>query len=135
MIDPAAPAVRSHLTRKPLRTAVSSSAASAMLVLLFAAPAAATFHVADIHRVMTGLNGTTDVPALQVAFDGHDFDGAKFFSQLAGLHWLAGTIALKTSFTASGRNQQEMMAGLKGDFSIGVRDGEITGSGIVQTLW
>jgi AsmA protein len=80
------------------------------------------------------LNGTTDVPALQVAFDGHDFDGAKFFSQLAGLHWLAGTTALKTSFTASGRNQQEMMAGLRGDFSIGVRDGTITGLDIMERI-
>ena len=80
------------------------------------------------------LNGALDVPTLQVDFDGHDFNGAKFFSQLAGLDWLDGITTLKTSLSAAGHNQQEMMSSLKGNFSIAVSNGQFIGLDIMDRI-
>jgi cysteine-rich repeat protein len=59
------PGFLSGRVRRATTTALSSLAA----VLLAAGPADATFHIAHIHRLMTGLNGTTDVQYVEIEMD------------------------------------------------------------------
>ncbi len=80
------------------------------------------------------LNGASEVPALQVDFEGRDLAAQKFFSQFAGVNWLGGTAALKTSLTATGHNQRDMMSNLKGNFSIEVKDGQFLGLNIIDRI-
>jgi AsmA protein len=78
------------------------------------------------------LDGTQDLPVLQLNIDAQEIKGETFLSEFAGVDWLAGNTGLQASLTASGHNQREMMATLAGRFSIEVSDGEITGLNIVD---
>ena len=78
------------------------------------------------------LNGTQDIPVLQLNIDAQEIKGETFLSEFAGVDWLAGNTGLQASLTASGHNQREMMSTLAGKFSIEVSDGEITGLNIVD---
>jgi len=78
------------------------------------------------------LDGTRDLPALQLVLDAQGIKGETFLSEFAGVDWLAGNTGMRASLTASGHNQREMMSTLAGKFSIDVSDGEITGLNIVD---
>ena len=78
------------------------------------------------------LDGTQDLPVLQLNIDAQEIKGETFLSEFAGVDWLAGNTGLQASLTASGHNQREMMSTLAGKFSIEVSDGEITGLNIVD---
>lgn len=80
------------------------------------------------------LDGTQDLPVLQLVLDAQGIKGETFLSEFAGVDWLAGNTGLKASLTASGHNQREMMSTLTGTFSIDVSDGEITGLNIVDMV-
>ena len=78
------------------------------------------------------LDGTQELPVLQLDIDAQGIKGETFLSEFAGVDWLAGNTGLQASLTASGHNQREMMSTLAGTFSIEVSDGEITGLNIVD---
>jgi AsmA protein len=80
------------------------------------------------------LDGTQDMPILQLNIDAQGIKGETFLSEFAGVDWLAGNTGLQASLTASGHNQREMMSTLAGKFSIDVSDGEITGLNIVDMV-
>ncbi len=80
------------------------------------------------------LDGTQDLPALQLVLDAQGIKGETFLSEFSGVGWLAGNTGLRASLTASGHNQREMMSTLAGKFSIDVSDGEITGLNIVDMV-
>jgi AsmA protein len=80
------------------------------------------------------LDGTQDMPVLQLVLDAQGIKGETFLSEFAGVDWLAGNTGLQASLTASGHNQREMMSSLAGKFSIDVSDGEITGLNIVDMV-
>jgi AsmA protein len=80
------------------------------------------------------IDASKDIPDLTLDFDGRDMIGDKFFAQLIGLNWLKGTTALKTSLTASGQNQQELMSSLKGALNIAISNGEIKGVDIMDAV-
>ena len=57
--------------------------AAGSLVMLAASPAAATFHIAHIERILTGLDGNTDVQFVQIEMDQSSqqfVDGAKLIA-------------------------------------------------------
>ncbi|HUQ34969.1 MAG TPA: AsmA family protein [Aestuariivirga sp.] len=78
------------------------------------------------------LDGTQELPVLQLVLDAQGIKGETFLSEFAGVDWLAGNTGLQATLTASGHNQREMMSTLAGTFSIDVSDGEITGLNIVD---
>jgi AsmA protein len=80
------------------------------------------------------LDGTQELPVLQLVLDAQGIKGETFLSEFAGVEWLAGNTGLKASLTASGHNQREMMSTLAGKFSIEVSDGEITGLNIIDMV-
>ena len=79
-------------------------------------------------------NGAQDVPTLRIDFDGNNLVGEKFFAQALNVDWLAGVTALKSSLTATGHNQQEMMASLKGSFAIQIAQGKFIGLDIMDRI-
>lgn len=78
------------------------------------------------------LDGTQDLPVLQLDIDAQEIKGETFLNEFAGVDWLAGNTGMQATLTASGHNQREMMSTLAGKFSIDVSDGEITGLNIVD---
>lgn len=80
------------------------------------------------------LDGTRELPVLQLNIDAQGIKGETFFSEFAGVDWLAGNTGLQAALTASGHNQREVMSTLAGKFSIDVSDGEITGLNIVDMV-
>jgi AsmA protein len=80
------------------------------------------------------IDGSQDVPGVKLEFDGQNLNGETFFGQLAGLNWLTGSTALKTSLSTSGKNQQEMMSNLQGTVAITVTKGEIKGVDVLDSI-
>jgi AsmA protein len=80
------------------------------------------------------IDGSQDVPGFKLEFDGQNLKGETFFTQLAGLDWLKGATSLKTSLSAAGRNQQEVMSNLQGTFAIAVANGEIRGVDVLDSI-
>ena len=70
------------------------------------------------------LDGAQESPALQLVLDAQDIKGENFFSEFAGVDWLAGNTGLKASLSATGHNQREMMSTLEGNFNIEFRTGK-----------
>jgi len=85
-------------------------------------------------NVKMALDGAGEVPSLQLDFQSHDLAAQNFLSQFFQLKWLSGTAAINASLQTSGPSQQEMMANLKGTFSIAVKDGELIGLNIMEKI-
>lgn len=71
------------------------------------------------------LNGKQKVPTLQASFHGEGLDGYSLLRNIGSFTWLDGRCDLAFAFAATGRNQREMIASLRGTAGIALDEGGV----------
>ncbi len=80
------------------------------------------------------LNGTHEVPTVQVGFSAKDFNGYELLRDFAGFEWLEGTAATSLSLAAVGRSQRDLVSSLKGTAGFTFTDGAIRGINVAKMI-
>jgi len=71
------------------------------------------------------LNGKQKVPTLQASIHGDGIDGNRLLRNIGSFTWLDGRCDLALAFAATGRNQREMIASLRGTAGFAFSDGRV----------
>jgi AsmA protein len=71
------------------------------------------------------LNGKQKVPTLQASFHGEGLDGQRLLRNIGSFTWVDGRCDLAFAFAATGRNQREMIASLRGTAGFAFDDGGV----------
>ena len=71
------------------------------------------------------LNGKQKVPTLQASFHGDGLDGYRILRDIVSFTWLDGRCDLALAFAATGRNQREMIASLRGTAGFAFDEGKM----------
>jgi AsmA protein len=80
------------------------------------------------------LNGKQKVPTLQASFHGDGLDGYRLLRNIGSFKWLDGRCALAVAFAATGRNQREMIASLRGTAGFAFDEGGVKDVDIAQIV-
>jgi AsmA protein len=80
------------------------------------------------------LNGKQKVPTLQASFHGDGLDGYRLLRNIGSFTWLDGRCALAVAFAATGRNQREMIASLRGTAGFAFDEGGVKDVDIAQIV-
>jgi AsmA protein len=71
------------------------------------------------------LNGKQKVPTVQANFHGNGLDGNRLLKNIGSFPWLDGRCDLALAFAATGRNQREMIASLRGTAGFAFEEGGV----------
>ena len=71
------------------------------------------------------LNGKQKVPTLQASFHGEGLDGQRLLRNIGSFTWLDGRCDLAFALAATGRNQREMIASLRGTAGFAFDEGGV----------
>ena len=80
------------------------------------------------------LNGKQKVPTLQASFHGDGLDGYRLLRNIGSFTWLDGRCNLALAFAATGRNQREMIASLRGTAGFAFGEGGVKDVDIAQII-
>jgi AsmA protein len=80
------------------------------------------------------LNGAQKVPTLQLGFEGKGFDGHRLLRDLCNFSRIEGQTELAIAVAATGRNEREMIASLRGTAGLKFTDGAVKGINLAKMM-